>query len=1267
MMQQPGTRAAGRPRRTTALGLAALVAMTGFSAVAFTVGTQPEPAAAAASEPSPITPKKVNPEVPVDDRGEPLGAVTEVTKDGASVTLEAEHGAIRATFLDERTLRLEATPTGEFTDPANAPQNDPARTANIVVGTEDFDGASVEVADGDTITIATEQVSLEIDRATGAATLKRADGSLVWAESEPLTFGGASTTQHLAAVDGEQFLGGGMQNGRSIHTGATINVARSYDWDDDGYPNAVPYYMSSNGYGVLRNTFAAGSYDFAGGTTTHAEQRFDAYYFVGDYTDALDGYTKLTGRPMMPPVYALEYGDADCYNRSSPTYSGSKDPAKLRTPQALEIAKDFVENDMPAGWMLVNDGYGCEYQELPETVDAIEEETGLKTGLWTQRSLTQQEYEVGEAGVRLRKLDVAWVGAGYRLALTGCEAAHGGIEQYSDARGTSLMVEGWAGSQRCGMQWTGDHTGNLDAVRWQVSALTGAGNSGMPFTTGDVDGIFGGSAESYVRDLQWKAFAPALYSMSGWAPVDKRPWLYGEQATAINRSYLQLRQQLMPYIYSLAAESHRSGLPMMRSLALEYPNDPGAYSVEANNEFLLGGDYLVAPVYTKTTVRNGIYLPAGEQWVDYWTGRLYEGGQVLNGHPAPLDKLPIFVRAGAVVPQGVVARNASLVPEDSPITLSVYPQGESEFALYEDDQVTRAYADGESSIQRFTIDAPKAGKKGTVHIEIGERDGDYDGKAESRPYRVEAHTGSEPKIVKLGSSTLPRVDDVAELDEQPGWTYLAEQTGGVVVISTGAVDSNESVRLTLTDTSGVGGQDVEVAAASVAVDLVDRVFQGDETTVTATFTNTGAKAKDDVVLTPLAPEGWSLVSSSGEQAGTVKKDGTASAEFVFEVTDAAAADLQTVAVEASYASKGQPNTVSGANQLYVAYGSLAGAYNADAISEIATAKAANFDGGGASFSAEALARAGVTPGSTVTVGTGDAAIEYTWPAPSGAADSVSPAGQTIALSGKGTHLAVLASAATGGGVNPELELHYADGSVAKQSVYFPNWLLQASGLQGSTVAITSLGRNSATNPNVYEYPTGKYQVYSNVLRLNPAKELAYVVLPTESRMKIFDWKVVDQPLPTPPSGTVFASELQWLNATNGWGVIGKNVANKDAANSPDVPLAINYVDPATGANPTYAKGLGVHALSKITYYVGGACSAFTADVGLEAKFAGNVIFKVDADGDNRYQSRTFTPGFAPEKVNVDLEGVQYVDLIVEAPGSINGAHGVWGDAKFVCD
>lgn len=1257
-------------RRVTALGLAVALGVTGFgltsvgAAAAVTTAT----ATASASAFTPIKPDPASPEVAVDASGTSIGAITDLQRDGATVTLQAERGAMRVTFLENGTFRLEADPSGSFTDPANTPQDDPARTADIVVGSASFDGADVSVTEGDSIRIASKTVTVTVDRATGVVSATRADGAPIFTESSPITFGDDSATQHLAEVDGEQILGGGMQNGRSIHTDSVINIARNFDWDDDGYPNAVPYYMSSNGYGVLRNTFARGTYDFAKGTTTHEERRFDAYYFVGDYTQSLESYTQLTGRPYMPPVYALEYGDADCYNRSSPTYSGSRDPEKLRTPQALQVAKDFVDNDMPGGWMLVNDGYGCEYQELPETVQAIEEETGLKTGLWTQRSLTEQEYEVGEAGVRLRKLDVAWVGTGYRLALTGCEAAYDGIEQHSDARGTSLMVEGWAGSQRCGMQWTGDHSGNLDAVRWQVSALTGAGNSGLAFSTGDVDGIFGGSAESYVRDLQWKAFAPALYSMSGWASVDKRPWLYGDEATKINRSYLQLRQQLMPYIYTLAVESHRSGLPMMRSLALEFPDDPGSYSVEANNEFLLGGDYLVAPVYTKTTVRNGIYLPDGEQWVDYWTGRLYEGGQVINGHPAPLDKLPIFVRAGALVPQGVVARNAALTPADSPITLSLFPQGESAFTLYEDDQVTRAYAEGASSTQKFTVDAPDAGKKGTVTIGIGKRAGSYDGKADARGYLIEAHTGSAPANVTVGGTRVAKVDSREALDaKDSGWFFDTSDAGGVIVVKIAPLASSASAKVVLAATSAVGGKDADATAASVSVDLADRVFQGDETTVTATYRNTGTKKKDDVVLTAQVPEGWTLVSSKGDEPGRVDAGDSATAEFVFVVTDKAAADQQTVTVTADYTSQRAAHKVSGANQLYVAYGSLAGAYNADSVTTIPTAKAGDFDGGGATFSAEALERAGVTPGSTLRVGTGDAAIDYTWPAPAGAADSLAPSGQTIALSGKGTHLAVLGSSAAGAGAAAALELHYTDGSTSTQNVFFPNWLPQASGLGGATVAIASLGRNSSTNPDVYEYSTYKYQVYSNLVRLNPAKELAYIVLPTANAVKIFDWQVVDQPLPPAPAGTAYASDLQWISATNGWGVIGKDVANKDSASSPDLPLAINHVDPETGENPTYRKGLGVHARSKITYYVGGECSAFTAQVGLEAGFAGNVIFKVDVDGANAYQSRTFTPGFAPENVKVDLKGGQYVDLIVEAPGSINGAHGVWGDAKFSCD
>ncbi|MDO5736823.1 MAG: glycoside hydrolase family 31 protein, partial [Propionibacteriaceae bacterium] len=1209
-----------------------------------------------------ISPKSVGPEVAVDDSGITLGAVTAVTGDGNVVTLTAERGAYRITFLDADTFRIEAS-RGQFTDPANSPSGDPERAANIVVGAGTFPQVAPAVTDGATIKLAAAGgVSIEIDKATGSMTAKSADGAVLFSEKSATTFGGTSTTQHLAVKADEQFLGGGMQNGRSIHTGATINIARNFDWDDDGYPNAVPYYMTSAGYGVLRNTFARGTYDFAKGTTTHEENRFDAYYFAGDYKGALDSYTQLTGRPMMPPVYALEYGDADCYNRSSPTYTAFRDPEKLTTLQAVDFAQDFVDNDMPAGWMLVNDGYGCEYQDLPETVQKIKAETGMETGLWTQRSLTAQPYEVGTAGVRMRKLDVAWVGQGYRMALTGCEAAYNGFEDNSDARGTSLMVEGWAGSQRCGMQWTGDHSGDLDAVRWQVSALTGSGNSGLPFTTGDVDGIFGGSTESYVRDLQWKAFAPALYSMSGWAGTDKRPWLYGEEATEINRDYLQLRQQLMPYIYSLSQNAHATGTPVMRSLAMEYPDDLGAYSVEANNEFLLGTDYLVAPVYTKTEVRDGIYLPAGDKWVDWWTGRVHDGGQVLNGHPAPLDKLPIFVRAGAVVPHGIIARNASLVPEDSELTVAVHPLGTSTYSLYEDDKTTRAYREGVHSTQELKVTAPESGP-GDVTVTIGKREGAYDGKSASRPYRVVAHTNSAPTSVTVGGAAVSKAADVAALEAATtGWLY--EAATGTVTVKTGEIASSASTVVVLKDSSAVGGKDPDAMAAQTSVALPSRVFRGADTEVMATFVNTGTKTKTDVAFTLELPEGWT-VASSGTAPGSVAAGATASQTFVVKAGSSATAGQAVVKARANYTdSTGSGQSIVGAATTELTYGSLADAFNLVSITTVAGAAKGNFDGSGNSFSAAALEAVGAKAGEKVTIGTGEAAITYDWPAAADVPNSVVPNGQTIALSGQGSHLAVLASSSTGQGANAPITVNYTDGTTGKGSIGVPNWLPQ--GANDATVAFRSMGRNSKDNG--YEYATYGYQIYQAKMIINPGKTVQSITLGNNSQLKIFAWALVEQDLPTPPSADVFASDLAWLSSSNGYGSIGLDVANLDPGQTQaqGKPLKSNHTDAGTGTKKVFEKGLGVHANGTITYYLGGQCSAFTAEVGQEDGFNGPVIFTVNGDGKDLYKSRTFVPDFQTEKINVNLSGVDFLELSINHTGSAAGAHGIWGDAKFMC-
>ncbi len=208
---------------------------------------------------------------------------------------------------------------------------------------------------------------------------------------------------------------------------------------------------------------------------------------------------------------------------------------------------------MPGGWMLVNDDYGCGYSDnteseqvdgtwwgkrdipaLKQTGDELRKRN-IQMGLWTQSSLDRQPAEVGDAGVRVRKLDVAWVGPGYRYALSACDTAHDGIEQYSNARGFAWMVEGWAGAQRCAVQWTGDHSGSLDAIKWQIPAITGSGNSGIAYSAGDVDGIFGGSPTQLRARPAVEGVQPGLHDdvrlgHSGvQAAVDVRRAVHGDQ------------------------------------------------------------------------------------------------------------------------------------------------------------------------------------------------------------------------------------------------------------------------------------------------------------------------------------------------------------------------------------------------------------------------------------------------------------------------------------------------------------------------------------------------------------------------------------------------------------------------------------------------------------------------------------------------------------------------------------------------------------------
>ncbi|MFI6169178.1 TIM-barrel domain-containing protein [Nocardia sp. NPDC051052] len=708
-----------------------------------------------------------------------LGNLNSIADDGLTTTLRSGAAAVRVSFPNSGAVRVQLAPDGKFTDPARD---------KIMPPTKVPPAAARRTDKGDYWAIATSGVTLRAYKSPlRFALYDSANTRQIWAETTPLSWTKTATTQSLGRGKNEQFFGGGEQNGRFSHRDQTIKIFADDNWNDGGAPNSQPFYLSSNGYGVLRNTFAPGNYAFTDpARTTHEERRFDAVYVVGDGPKAvISAYTGLVGRPFLPPIYGLEMGDSDCYLHNA-------NRGERHTLDAVGIADGYVRNQMPNGWMLVNDGYGCGYEKLPQAGEGLRKDN-MQLGLWTENGLPHQAEEV-KAGVRVRKLDVAWVGPGYQFALDGCDSAHRGIEDNSDARGFVWTPVSWAGAQRCAVLWSGDQSGSYDYIHWQIPTYAGSTMSGIAYNSGDVDGIFGGSPRTYTRDLQWKAFLPTIMSMDGWAPNDKQPWRYGEPYTSINRKYLQLKERLLPYTYSYSVEANRTGVGQVRPLALEYPNDPATWGDQARYEFLSGKDFLVAPVYNDAEKRDGIYLPEGT-WIDYWSGRSWTGPTTVNDYRAPLDTLPLFVRAGAVVPMWAEGTQSWQTRDKSVLDLDVYPQAAGNFTLVEDDGVTRGYQRGEQASQNFAVRSPQSG---SVEVTIGAGTGSYPGKPADRRYQLTVHTASAPKTVQTAAGRLTQRSSRADLDRAPnGWWFDPTDRGGVVHVKTDPIAAANSVAVTL--------------------------------------------------------------------------------------------------------------------------------------------------------------------------------------------------------------------------------------------------------------------------------------------------------------------------------------------------------------------------------------------------------------------------------------------------------------------------------------
>ena len=816
----------------------------------------------------------------------------------------------KITFLEDGIFRYNIDPSGEFS--AYAAPRDEAHAARIQAQPDAskkyaHPQANVSEKDG-AIVITAGTTTISLDKATAKMTVRSGD-SVVMEEAAPADLSDGSTVQTLVKHDGEDFFGGGTQNGRFIHTGNSINIKNESNWVDGGVASPNPFYWSSAGYGVLRNTFADGVYDFgktegAQTVASHGENELDAYYFVADAAsgkstapiaqELLQAYFKVTGNPVLLPEYAFYVGHLNAWNRDmwsaeqkdgygawnikggtpaaenggetkyekggtgtsmqagsiveslnghGPTEQTENIPEGVtfsREFSAQDRLDSYLENDMPLGYFLANDGYGAGYGQngfgktggvnpdgtsSPERLAAVAANVqnlkefteyanskGVATGLWTQSYLspdsnpnTQWQLlrdfssEVKTGGVTTLKTDVAWVGPGYSMALDGTKTAYDIVTEQAGFRPNIITLDGWAGTQRFGGIWTGDQTGgNWEYIRFHIPTFIGQSLSGNPNVGSDNDGIFGGQPVIATRDYQWKSFAPLMLDMDGWGSYVKAPQTHGDPYTGISRMYLKLKSQLMPYIYTTAASAANidtgngdAGMPFVRAILL---SDDSAYaaSTATQYEYTMGEDFLVAPIYQNTDgddankgigdgddVRNGIYLPGTEKdiWIDYFTGDQYRGGQVLNNFEAPLWKLPLFVRANAIVPMYEPNNSPDQVDRTVRNVEFFATQGDNEYTLYEDDgtyvenridesdkeygrEATISY--GSNVKTKFTSSA----KGDTATFKAGKSEGGYDGYDSNRSTTFVVNVSAKPQeiVAKNGDEQL-KVTTVASQEE----------------------------------------------------------------------------------------------------------------------------------------------------------------------------------------------------------------------------------------------------------------------------------------------------------------------------------------------------------------------------------------------------------------------------------------------------------------------------------------------------------------------
>jgi alpha-glucosidase (family GH31 glycosyl hydrolase) len=543
-----------------------------------------------------------------------------------------------------------------------------------------------------------------------------------------------------------------------------------YKLETNGGRVPIPWLIGTAGWAMFFHA-PFGTFDFSGTESKFLPAGPDAAYpmdifFVAAREPAtiMSEYARLTGNAELPPLWSFGY-------LQSHRTLGSPEEilAEAKTFREKQLPCDAMiylsTGFCPNGWNTENGAFEWNVRAFPDPPKMLAElhkdnfraviHTVILTDKLTgkaQDACDVAKYDEREAGCYWdahRKdfamgVDGWWPDEGDPLDIASSLVRNrmyweGPQIDRPNERPFALHRNGYAGMQRYGaFLWSGDVYSTWETLKTHLPIAVNTGLTGIPYWGTDIGGFVPTkefTAELYVRWFQFGAFC-TLFRSHGRAWKLRLPWgwntgdtgpaeirnyggaalpdesqLHNPQVEIICRKYLELRYRMLPYIYSAARECTLTGMPVMRSLWLHYPDDPIA--IARGDEYLWGRDILVAPVVEQGATSRTVYLPRGDWW-DFWSGERVKGGREIT-RTVDLETTPLYVRAGAILPLGPVKQFADEKGK-GPLEISVYAGGDASFLLYEDDGNSFNYRKGEwMGIQMWWNDARR-----TLKLELAE-------------------------------------------------------------------------------------------------------------------------------------------------------------------------------------------------------------------------------------------------------------------------------------------------------------------------------------------------------------------------------------------------------------------------------------------------------------------------------------------------------------------------------------------------------------------